>query len=506
MKDKYTSTIAGATILMAGIGIISRGLGFFREVTFAGYYGLSSEFDLYLIGTVIPLTLNTIILFIAQNIFVPYYNRYKNEGVVENFLYQQLRFFLSSGIILSLILFSLSNLIINIYQPNIDKVSLVVVNNIFRISLISIPLNSLNSVFIVYLQAHFNFKHAAISQLFLNIIIIGIVILLSNMFSIYAVPLGYVLGTAVQTFYLIRKTKIKLISILSFKNNFDRIIPLPIKSLIIITAIESVGQLYVITDRFFFSQVDKGGIAAINYAQNIFYLPVQIFSLALTTAIFPKLSEQYSNKLYDKFTLILNNSVQVIITIFIPITMVLLLWGDLITIIFYERGKFVADNSLLTFQVLQMLALSLIFYSVYAVLNKVFYTTNLIGSLLIVTITGTLIKIFLNIILVKTMLQNGLALSTTITYIYYFIASLLILKRKNIFFPDSKLLIIVISSVLNSVGSFILVKLIFLPFANISVPISVLMIISFLSLFLFNLYFFDKKTFSKINILAAFSK
>lgn len=93
MKDKYTSTIAGATILMAGIGIISRGLGFFREVTFAGYYGLSSEFDLYLIGTVIPLTLNTIILFIAQNIFVPYYNRYKNEGVVENFLYQQLRFF-----------------------------------------------------------------------------------------------------------------------------------------------------------------------------------------------------------------------------------------------------------------------------------------------------------------------------------------------------------------------------------------------------------------------------
>ena len=501
MKSNFTSTIAGATVLLAGVGIISRGLGFFREVAFASYYGLTTEFDLYLIGVVIPVTINTIVLFIAQNIFVPLYHKYKSDDSANYFLYQQLRIFLFISLLIFIFLFILSKTIITSYQPDIDLVSKQIVNSIFRLSIISIPLSSLNSICIVYLQAKYDFKNGAISQLFLNVVIIIAVIILSSTFSIYAVPLGYVVGTLLQSIYLVKKSKINLVSIFKFSTLIKPIIPLPIKSLIIIAAIESTGQLYMLLDRFFFLQVDSGGIASINYAQNIFFLPMQIFSIALTTAIFPKLSELYSNELFDKFESIINKSLHVIVVIFIPTTIVLFFWGDLIIKLFYERGKFLATDSSMTFQVLQMLTLSLFCYSIYAVLNKIFYTVNQNGLLLIITIVGIFVKLFFNMILVGPLSQGGLALSTTITYIYFFVVSLLVLKIKKIYFPDSKLFFISLSIIINSVVSLVIVTFIFASISNHSTFISLIMLLTFVGLFTINLYLYDKYIFSRVILL-----
>ncbi|HCY77915.1 MAG TPA: hypothetical protein DHV28_18570 [Ignavibacteriales bacterium] len=497
MKNNFNSTIAGATVLLAGVGIISRGLGFFREVAFASYYGLTTEFDLYLIGAVIPVTINTIILFIAQNIFVPLYHKYKNNDSSNYFLYQQLRIFLFISLLIFISLFVLSSVIITFYQPDIDLASKQIVNNIFRVSIISIPISSLNSICIVYLQAKYDFKNGAISQLFLNTVIIFAVVALSGTFSIYAVPLGYVVGTLLQSYYLVKKSKINLISIFKFSSLSKTLVLLPIKSLLIITAIESVGQLYVLLDRFFFSQVESGGIASISYAQNIFFLPMQIFSIALTTAIFPKLSELYSNKLFDKFESIINKSIHVIVIIFIPTSMVLFFWGNLIIKFFYERGKFLATDSSMTFQVLQMLTLSLFCYSIYAVLNKIFYTVNQNGLLLIITIGGIFIKIFFNAILVGPLSQSGLALSTTITYIYFFAASLFVLKMKKIYFPNLKLFMISLSTIINSAISLLIITIIFSGVYNHSTDISLVMLLTFVGLFTINLYLYDRDFFSR---------
>ena len=71
MNRKFTSTIAGASIFITAVLLVGRGLGLIREVIFANYFGLSAEYDLYLVATVLPITINTIILYIAQNFFIP---------------------------------------------------------------------------------------------------------------------------------------------------------------------------------------------------------------------------------------------------------------------------------------------------------------------------------------------------------------------------------------------------------------------------------------------------
>lgn len=503
MKNKYLSTIGGATIFLAFIGIVSRGLGFFREVTFAGYYGLSSEFDLYLVGNVIPVTINTIILFVAQNIFVPLYHKYSDESMIKLLLYRQLRNFLYIGLTITVVLFLFTDVIINFYQPNVNTSSFILVKNIFIISILSIPFSSLNSILIVYLQAKYEFKNAATSQLFVNIFIIILVVLFSSSLNIYAIPFGYIIGTLIQTVYLVLKTRINLISIFTGSKNFNDYYKLSINSIIIIAAIESLGQLYMFIDRLFLERVDTGGIASINYAQNIFFLPMQIFSIALTTAIFPKLSQYYSNKNFKDFRLTLDKSINIIIIIFIPITLILIFWGDQIIILFYERGKFLSNDSLTTYHVLQMLTISLFFYSIYAILNKIFFTANLTFTLLIITLVGILIKFSFNFILVTPLSQKGLALSTTITYIFFFTASLITFKLNGIYTFNSRIFYSIIASFGNSMISLFLVITIFSFFSDMSIYSTLLMLISFFLLYSLNLYFYDNDSFKKINFLTS---
>jgi putative peptidoglycan lipid II flippase len=212
MKSNYSSSIAGAAILITLISILGKGFGFFREAVFAAYYGLSTEFDLYLVGAVIPIAINTIILFIAQNIFIPSYNSFKLNNIesVDSFVYKQLRVFFILSLIIFFLLYYFATPILKLYQPGASKDFLQISTNIFRITSITIPFSGIVAICISYLQVKYDFKNPALAQLSLNIVIILMIVFFSNTISIYAVPIGFVIGTLIQTVYLMGKVKIKV--------------------------------------------------------------------------------------------------------------------------------------------------------------------------------------------------------------------------------------------------------------------------------------------------------
>src|SRR4030066_1265808 len=105
MSKKFTSTIAGAAILITGVGLVSKGFGFLREVVYANNFGLQTNFDIYLIGAVLPITLNTSVIYLAQNYFIPAYHNKLSLGKdkAEKFFSNTFWFFLILAGILTLI-------------------------------------------------------------------------------------------------------------------------------------------------------------------------------------------------------------------------------------------------------------------------------------------------------------------------------------------------------------------------------------------------------------------
>jgi len=431
MNQKFTSTIAGASIFITAVLLIGRGLGLIREVIFANYFGLSVEYDLYLVATVLPITINSIILYIAQNYFIPNYNSAKKNSEREaiNFTGFSVWLFFVGGLIISVILFVLSEQLFSLYIPDASAKSLESTISLFKIILIAIPVFSASSVFSAYLQARFEFRLPSLSQLLLNIAMIILVLVFHSTIGVRAIAIGYVVGAILQFLLLLYfvKKEVNFFYIKFFtKKKYLQFIS---GSLILIVVIESLSQLFMFSDRYFYNSVEQGGIAALNYAIHLYLLPLSIISLAISTAIFPALSKSI-NEETSEAEKHLNNFFSINILLFIPITIIIIFFGDVLIRMLYERGEFTAHDSEMTYSVLKIYAFSLIFYSSYAVLNKLIYSKKLIVYLLLIAVMSISLKIILNFVFVGNLQQDGLALSSTLSYTSFFIFSFVLVLFK----------------------------------------------------------------------------
>ncbi|MCU0413005.1 MAG: MATE family efflux transporter [Ignavibacteriaceae bacterium] len=432
MSQKFTSTIAGASIFISIVGLLSRGLGFIREMIFANNFGLETEFDLYLVGAVLPITINTVLLYIGQNFFIPEFQKINSSDAeaAQKYFKQSFITFVAAGALISLLLFFTGDLIINIYMQSASQASREIATKVFNIFLLTIPFSAGVAILSALLQTVYEFKYPAVSLLFLNISIIVLLLFFSDRFGVYIIPAGYTLGSLLQFGYLLFKSKkfVKL-NLLTGTEGFSLSKSILSSSIVIIIMIESISQLYSIFDRFFYGEISSGGIASLNYAMIIWFLPVSIFSISLATVVFPTITKAIIESSFDEIEKIYNESISMNTFIFIPLTFIMFFYGDTLIRIFFERGKFSEESTAITFGVLRFYALSLAFYSVYAVFNKIFYSIGKAKLLLVITITGLLLKLFLNFVLVD-LQQEGLALSTCISFIFFFLASYIVLNTK----------------------------------------------------------------------------
>ncbi|MCS7053690.1 MAG: polysaccharide biosynthesis C-terminal domain-containing protein [Ignavibacterium sp.] len=458
----YKSFIGRAAIIVTLISLLSRLLGFVREILFANYYGTNQEYDKYLVASIIPLTINTISIFFYQNYFIPNYAKVKNEneGYEEGFTY---KIFIRSILFSIIILFFLINFrkqILYLYTGKsfVDyQIELIFI----YFSLTIFP-SIISSFFSAYLNIKNEFSVPSYSILSLNILTI-LAIIYSNGENIILISIGYLIGSILQLIFLVFKVDLsKITSGRYYAKN--KLIKLSFNSFISVLLIESIGQLYSIADRYFYSELDSGGIASLNYATSIYLLPVTIFTFSLSTVIMPKISELFANKKIEEMNSILDRVISLSIFFFIPIIILFTFWGEKIVRIFFERGSFSELSTKMTTDVLFYLSLSLVFYVVYGLLNKYLYSLRESFFLLVITIMIIITKIIFNYTLVGYYKQNGLAISTTISYLLFFVLAFMKIKAKLDYKLNKKLfsdlMFYLFNTVLSSIIALILSSLI----------------------------------------------
>lgn len=433
MSKKFASTVAGGAIIITFFSFIGRGLGIIREAVFANFFGLTTNYDLYLIGAVLPITINSIVLYLAQNFYIPNYNKVKRVSEKKAHRLRSVAFvgFTGLGLITAVILFSISDQIIKIYIQNVNFENIIITKNIFHIFIVTIPFSFSIAILSAILNADFEFKFPSFSQLYLNIVIIVAVLFFADSIGIFSIAWGYLFGTIIQFIFLFYKTN--HISAIKFRNlHLSELTSLLSLSFFLIIFIESIGQIYSLADRFLYLRVDSGGIAALNYAFIIFLIPISIFSLSLSTAILPKLSEILGDGSIEEKSENIKHYFGVNLFLIVPITLILLFQGDFIIKILFERGQFNPGDSKITFSAMQFYALSLIFFSSYAGINKLAYSSGLVKELFYIALFACFLKVGLNFLLVELMKQNGLALSSSVSFLFLFIGTYFITLRNKL--------------------------------------------------------------------------
>lgn len=488
MKKNFFSTIAGATILISILGIASRGFGFIREIIYAGYFGLKSDFESFLVGYVLPAAINTAVIYLGQNYFIPEFTNYKNKHPekADYFLNKNIWLFFISGMVIAILLFVFADGIIGGYMHNSAAASQEMALNIFRIFILSIPLNAAFAIISAYLHTEFRFTYPAVAQLILNVFVIVFVLCFTRLWGVYSIPFGLLAGNFIQLFFLMWIIRYKLSFRLAevFKDmfsfsNFSL-------SLLVIVFIELVNQLHVVVDRYFINYIDKGGIAGLNYAITIYVLPLTIFSFALSSAIFPGMTKLYNENKIEELRLQLLKTLRINSFIFIPISVILIFSGNILIRIFYQRGNFTPEATILTSSLLQIFSFSLLFYSAFNIINKLIFTTGLVKKLFIISASALALKVVLNFVLVGMFKQDGLAYSSSICYIYMSVAGYYIVKRKINFNYSGQLFKSVAVGFFNAVISLALAQVLFVYLLPSNFLGNVIMLSIFLSFFVLN--------------------
>jgi putative peptidoglycan lipid II flippase len=484
------SIIGKAVVTITLISLFSRLLGFLREILFANYYGTANEYEIYLVASIIPLTINTVSIFFFQNYFIPNYSKIKNDypEQTDNFVKRTFYNSLGFSVVLCAIFIIFPNEIMSIYAGRevIDSQ----LNTIFIIFSITIIPAILSSYISSYLNSANKFSAPAFSLLFINLTtIIALFYFKSN--NIIAIALGYLAGSFIQLIYLISKVKLSLFLFLSERRRQVKFITF--SSVLFIVLIEFIGQLYVIVDRYFYSSIDQGGIASLNYATNIFLLPISVFTVSLTTAIMPKISDLSAKEKLLEMNLMLNKLFSISFFFFIPFISVYFLFGENLVRIIFERGAFDSRSTEITHQVLFYLSLSMIFYVIYSVLNKYLYSLRKTGYLLLLTIFVLMIKIFLNHLLVSDYKQNGLAFATSLSYFIFFAFAFIKVKSEIKFKLDRLILKSFIFYILNICVSFLLTVILISMIKSEGIMYDILLITVFFTFYFINNMIFDEE-------------
>ena len=140
-----------------------------------------------------------------------------------------------------------------------------------------------------------------------------------------------------------------------------------------------------------------------------------IFSTAISTALFPYLTELVAKEEYDKLRGLLKRYIVLICMILLPITAIIIIYSNEIVEVVFGHGKFDKASVDETAMVLLMYGLGLLFMCMTTVVNDIFYILKRNKLLLISTVINIISNIILDFIFVDIWGVAGLSLATTIS-------------------------------------------------------------------------------------------
>lgn len=174
------------------------------------------------------------------------------------------------------------------------------------------------------------------------------------------------------------------------------------------------------------SRLGHGAISAYQLATTLYLLPINLIGVAISTAAFPKMTQRIALHQIDQFRKELQAVLRVIIWLALPVAaVVFLLRGYIVAFVKVGGAPEIAD-------VLGILALAILFRSVFHLASRSFYAQQDTKTPLYISIGAITLNVILSIIFVMNLGLElyGLAAATTITAFVEVLILFVIMSRR----------------------------------------------------------------------------
>lgn len=412
------SAIFKSTIIVMIMTVISRFIGFARDIIIVNSFGTTGVTDAYWAASTIPETIFMIVGLAISTSFLPMLSKVRSEkGTKEmhSFANNVITILFIISIAIFLVASFIPGTIVEIIAGGLEASTKAIAIDLTRIVLINLVFLSINACFTALLQVHEDFVIPSILGLFFNLPIIVYLLIFKDV-NIYGLTVANVIGNFLRVAVQVPSLRKHGYQYRPFINLKDE----RIKTLIIIILPVLVGSsansLNLVVDKRIASGFGEGAITTLNNAQLLVTVVNTVITTAITSVIYPVLANKRNEGNKKEFIDILSKTIIYLGILLIPITIGMLIYGKEILMISFNYSSEKAMNFALA--ALMGYSIGIFFTGVRDVLNSTLFS---MGKTKITTkngVIGVIINIILSILLSKYIGIGGITIASSIAMFF----------------------------------------------------------------------------------------
>ena len=435
--DHEHHAFLGSATLIAGCTMLSRVLGMVRDVLMANYFGAARASDAFLTAWRVPNLFRR--LFgegAASSAMVPTFTASLATRPAE----ETQRLFSVTATVLFLFLSAITLLIEGVvagllwWGDFLPRTTLLL--QYLAVLMPYMVLICMSAFLMAVLNAHKRFFAPAMMPVVLNVVWIAAIYLLTLLVDDRGVggrwlTLAILLGGGLQLMFqvpFVMRSGVRLRPSLDVSHpGFRQILGL-MGPVIVGSAVVQINALIDAALAWFL--VDTGAPSHLYYGNRLMHLPIALIGVAISTAVLPTLSEHAVSGEVQRFKRSLMSALRTALFWSIPASFGLVALSSPTIEVMFRHGKFTGVAADRTAFVLVCYGLGVWAQTGVFVLLRAFYARGDTRTPLFVAWVAVLLNVVLNLTLIWSMKEAGLALATSISGVAQFVMLFVLLRRR----------------------------------------------------------------------------
>jgi len=452
--------------------VISRLLGYLRDVLIAIFIGTGFIADVFFVAFRIPNTFRRLFAEGTFNAaFVPSYTSElaKSKNLSKKFANKIFNLLFCGLLFLILLVEIFMPAFVSIIAPGFveDDKKIKLAIDLTRITFPFLLFVSLSSFFAAILNSHNKFAVASAAPIILNLILIG-TLFFGNYLDdnlVYFLSYGVSIAGFLQFIFLYKFVK-KFYSIkIDFNFKLNKKIKIFFKKLLPSIFSSGVTQINILVGTIIAS-FQASAVSYLYYADRIYQINLAIAGIAIGVVVLPQLSKHVYQKKRDKILLIQNKALELSLFLSLPASIALFISAEEIISALFGYGSFDERAVSNSAKALYYFSLGLPAFAFIKVFSTFFFANNDTKTPFYISLISVILNIIISIYYFKYIGFIIIPIATTISSWFNSIVLFIYLKNRNLFRFNKIFLICSIKIIFASIMMGIFFKFLIFIFEN----------------------------------------
>ena len=421
-----------STMLVTLVIILSKAVGFARDMVTTAYFGLTYANDAYV--SAYSLFYLPVLLFNSciSATLIPLYVEEREQNSLahsNHFASNSINLFALAALVVSAVMYVLAGPLVHLVYSGFEAEKAALTAHLTRIMLLALVFNVTSISVASLLNAMERYIAAQLTGFPLSVCVIAASVLFSNRYGIEAVAWGVFAANVLQLLVLIPFMRgwFHYSPVLDFKDKrFHRLMVLALPAMFSM----GISELNHMIDHALASGLAEGTLTAMTSSYRLITFLQGILIVPLTTIMFSKMSKHVAD--HDErgaLRMLLDSLMQLSVVVLPVVVIGVVLSKDVIKFA-YMRGRFTLEDVQVTAGLLIFYLVGIPAFGMRDFLSRMFHALKDTKTPFRVSCVVVATNIVLNLILRQLMGANGLALATSIAG-YVGTAAMIALLRKR---------------------------------------------------------------------------